>query len=307
MGIYQIVKSLAIVAFLILPGFIFGKLKICDSHITKGLSSIVINLCIPALIIDSLQIEFSYNLAQSMFICILMWTVMIIIALFIAFAVKKLMNLNKIETALVICMLSVPNTGFIGIPLVSSLFGDSSLFYLSLCEIANDIFSYTLVLTLVGLSTGYKSNVSLKGFVNPPTLSIVLGIFIFVTGIRLPDVLSIPIEYIADCMTPLAMFIIGAQLSQMKFGEFIGDKRIYILCILRLLFFPAFAFVLLKVIIGIDDMFSAVFILMMGMPAGSLCAIFAENFNGDVPFATKCVMLSNIFCLITIPLFTMLM
>ena len=295
------------IALLVLPGFIFGKLKIFPDTMAKSLSSMVINLCLPAVIIEALQVNYSTSLALNIALCVIMWAVIVIISFGISMLLKKAMNLSKIETALVICMFSVPNTGFIGIPLLTALFGESALFYSSVCEIANDIFSYTIVLTLIMLSTGYTTKFSFKDFFNPPIISIIIGFFLFISGIRLPQVLSTPIGYMADCMTPLAMFIIGLQLSQMRLSEFIGDKRIYIICAIRLLFFPTAAFIILRIILGINDMFTTVFILMMGMPAGAFCAIFAENFNSDVNFATKGVMLSDILCLITLPIFTMLL
>jgi len=78
MGISQIISSLAMIAVLILPGFIFGKIKMCDKHILKGLSSIVINLCVPAIIVDALQVEYSSEIATNIGLCALLWAVTLV-------------------------------------------------------------------------------------------------------------------------------------------------------------------------------------------------------------------------------------
>ena len=306
MGITQIISSLVMIAVLVVPGFIFSKLKMCDSGITKGLSTIVVNMCVPALIINAFQVEYSSRLAMEIVYCALLWAVTLVFAFALSFALKKLLKLNKIETALVICALSVPNTGFIGIPLLNALYGGESLFYSSVCEIVNDLFLYTLVFTIIGMSTWHKTKFSFMELINPPIVSVIIGLIMFVSGIRLPEFLAVPVKYAADATTPLAMFIIGAQLSQIKLSEFIGDRRIYVLCAVRLIVMPAAVWALLSFFTSLDGLFPTVFILMAGMPVGSICAIAAQNFNGDVSFATKCVMLSNILCVFTIPVFALL-
>jgi len=41
---------------------------------------------------------------------------------------------------------------------------------------------------------------------------------------------------------------------------------------------------------------------MTGMPAGATAAIFASRYDSDAPFATKCVVLTILLSMITIPL-----
>jgi len=225
----------------------------------------------------------------------------------LAFVVSKAMKLDKLETAVLICIFSIPNTGFIGIPLLNALYGESTLFYSSLCETVNDLYVYSIIFAVIGSMTGHRSKVSLKEIiVNPPTIAVIIGLLLFFTGIKLPMFIATPLDYIANATTPIAMFIIGAQLSAIKLKDFVGDKRIYFICFIRLILMPVITIFILKFTIGTTGIFPTVFILMMGMPAGAICSIVAENYNSNVEFATKCVMLSNILCLITIPVFALL-
>ena len=43
-------------------------------------------------------------------------------------------------------------------------------------------------------------------------------------------------------------------------------------------------------------------LLQNGMPAGATAAIFAARYNSDAPFAARCVVLSTLFSMLTIPL-----
>ena len=47
---------------------------------------------------------------------------------------------------------------------------------------------------------------------------------------------------------------------------------------------------------------TGVAVLMTGMPAGATAAIFAARYNSDAPFAARCVVLSTLFSMLTIPL-----
>ena len=40
---------------------------------------------------------------------------------------------------------------------------------------------------------------------------------------------------------------------------------------------------------------------MIGMPAGSTAAIFAAQYHSDAPFATRCVIVSTLASMLTLP------
>ena len=83
------------IALLVLPGFIFGKLKIFPDTMAKSLSSMVINLCLPAVIIEALQVNYSTSLALNIALCVIMWAVIVIISFGISMLLKKAMNLQS--------------------------------------------------------------------------------------------------------------------------------------------------------------------------------------------------------------------
>lgn len=48
-------------------------------------------------------------------------------------------------------------------------------------------------------------------------------------------------------------------------------------------------------------------VVLSGMPAGSTTAILAEKYGGDAEYASKCIFLSTLLSLATIPLLCGLM
>ena len=55
--------------------------------------------------------------------------------------------------------------------------------------------------------------------------------------------LATPISYFSTATTPLALFILGSQLSAITLKDFFCDKRIYFVCALRLIIMPVIAFI----------------------------------------------------------------
>lgn len=54
-------------------------------------------------------------------------------------------------------------------------------------------------------------------------------------------------------------------------------------------------------LLGLDSVAAGVAVIMTGMPAGATAAIFAARYGSDAEFATKCVVLSTLLSMITIP------
>lgn len=308
MALGEIINSLAMIVFMVLPGFILGRMKIFKNIFYEGLSYFTVNLCIPALIIHSMQTDYSPELMLMLAKTFLFWLPMLLIAAVSSFIFTKAFKYGKKQLTLALCMLMVPNTGFVGIPLISQLYGQESLFMASACEIVGDIFCYSVVFTAIAIAAGRSTNFSLKNLVvNPPILALIIGILLFVGNIRLPSFIGTPIEYFSTATAPLALFVMGSSLSQLSVKDFLGDKRIYVLCFLRLVFMPFMAFLLVRVLFKDTSLFSIVFILMQGMPAAAVTGIVAQTYNSDVDFATKGVMLSTVLCILTLPVFALIL
>ena len=55
-----------------------------------------------------------------------------------------------------------------------------------------------------------------------------------------------------------------------------------------------------------DTTAKAIAVLMSGMPGASTTVLFAARYDGDAPFATKCVVLTILLSVFTIPAWAML-
>ena len=112
------------------------------------------------------------------------------------------------------------------LPLQKAILGDDGWFYGSIFVAVFNIFVWTH--GLVSMS-GDKKQLSFKKLVlNPGLIGVLLAIILFITGFKLPYIISQPVEYLAVLNTPLPMLIIGFYLSQADFKKAFNWQRAYI-------------------------------------------------------------------------------
>ena len=65
MEMMAIINSLLMIFIMIIPGIIFFKKGLIDLNQSKGISTVVVNLTWPCLVIDAMQIEYSQKIFKS--------------------------------------------------------------------------------------------------------------------------------------------------------------------------------------------------------------------------------------------------
>ena len=84
------------------------------------------------------------------------------------------------------------------------------------------------------------------------------------------------------------------------------SPMMFVLVFVRQLLLPAVVF-FGCVLLHIDPLLTGVSVLLVGMPIGSTSPILAAKYGGDYVFAGKCVILSTVLSLFTIPLWCFIM
>ena len=105
------------------------------------------------------------------------------------------------------------------------------------------------------------------------------------------------------CTTTLTMILIGTMLADVSPRDMLDGNTLLITAV-RLGLLP------LVVLVGcrlfhVDALLTGVCVMITGMPAGSTSAILAAKYNCDYMFATKCIVVSTLLSMITIPLWCM--
>jgi len=305
--ISSILTSLIKIFILILPGIFFRKKNIITDEQNSGLTSIIVNLTWPCLVIDAMQMEFNSQVLKDSVYILAITGVIFIAVTALAFPVGKMMKLTRTKRYITMFMLIFGNTGFIGLPVIKALYGQDAVFFSAIVELINDVLLFTVGIILIQLSAGAKLKMEPKQLLSPGLIGVLIGLVLFVCNIRLPGFLGDSIAMVGDATTPLTMFAIGVQLAGLSLKEIAGDVKVYIVTFVKLMIVPLVALLIVRLWAGDFTLLEKVVVISFAMPAASCSAIFSQQYKGEVEYATKTVLISTVCSIIAIPLFAIIM
>ena len=261
---------------------------------SRDLSNVLLYAVIPCVILRSYMSEFSTEKLRAMGLSALI--AVIAFAASIAVAYLTCGTRHRIENFAV----AFGNAGFIGIPLVTAVFGPEAAFYVVSFSTFANLLQWTYGIVII---SGKKETMNLRMvFVNPVFISMVIGIALFVLQPTLPTVVTGTIGYIADGNTVLAMIILGYYLSKVQLRGLFADARLYLFSALRLLVVPAVTILVFLPFPFARGEITLITLIAAATPIASSTAIFAQKFDQDYRRAVSYVCLSTFLSVATLPL-----
>lgn len=296
MNVGQLINQIILMFGLMLIGVLINKLKFMHAQTSNDLTNVLLYIVSPCLIVNAFEQPYSNDRIKQFLLAIvgvfLLYIIEIIVAKLV-FGHLKDENLKRIAQYGSI----YSNAGFMGIPLISSLFGAKGVFFAVVSLAAFNVFSWTQGVSLFkGEKTDWKSIL-----LNPNIIAIVLGALLFIFSIQIPNIPNQIIKYVGSVNTPLSMIVIGNSLANIKFTRDMLKKEIGLTILLRNLIFPIIGIFLLK-LIGVTGIAFYTTIIMAACPVAGLVVLFTLQAHGDAAPAISAMSLSTILCLVTIPL-----
>lgn len=307
LSILTCISSIMIFILLAFPGYGASKYKLLSGTQISGLSVLLVNFLWPSMVINTMaSVTINEKLIHMALYTGSITSLSYLISLIIAFFYVRIRDMPKFLEGILIFAISFNNTGFIGMPFIKHVLGNEALFIASIIELINDIFIFTIGVMLVQPSSDTKRKMDLKSLLSPGFLSVLIGLFIFSFHLCLPEIIAKPIGYMSDATTAIAMFLVGAQLGEFSLKELFEERIAYEICFFRLIVIPFLLFIVLFLIVKNRTLADAVLVIMFGMPVATCIAIFARQYKGDYHLATKCVMMSTLCSVITLPIWLLL-
>ena len=295
----DVIAQVIVLFLLMFFGFISNKARLIPAEGIAGLNKLVVWFALPCLMISKLQQDVDPALARDLAAVFVLGGITIVLFGFLAHAVV-FRGEEPSRRAVFASMSFFPNAGYMGFPVLNAAFGPDNLIY---CVM------YVAIFNLLGWSIGVlifdRSALDLRKLLKVPSLiAAVIGIILFVLKVHLPGVLVDTMETMGSVTTPLAMFVIGTRLTEVRMSD-LRDVKLLIACALRLLVFPVICWALLTVL-GFGGLVRAVVTLCTAMPCAAQVAIQAENYGGDGVLASRCVAVSTLLSIATIPVILLL-
>ena len=279
---------LAGIGFLLFKG---GKITLEGS---KTLGNILIFGSLPAVIINGFRIERTAEHVSGLLWSALAALIVVMLSILISHFVFRKDGVAAFAT-------SFANPGFFGIPLIVASLGQGAVFYAAPFIAFLNIGQWTYGVSRLNgqpVLQGFQPKKLIKA---PFVIAILVGIFLFVTQIKLPEILSSCLSSVAALNTPLAMFTVGVYLAQTDLKKMLSRRSLYLISALRLLVIPALSLLILMLFPVSMEQMRTVLLIVAACPVGSNVAVYAQLHNKDYPYAVETVVISTLLSIVTIP------
>ena len=299
----QNLEVMVVLFIIVILGYVACKLGYMGDKFDKKLSSIVVDITCPLLVLSSVMGD---DLPDRTLILPLLGVGFLtyILLMVFGFWVPRLITHNHDDQGMIGFALMFANVGFIGYPIVSSIFGPHAVFYAALLNMPNTFFIFTAGVMLI------KGEYSLKQFnpkvlVSPAMLGAFLAAILVALGIQTPDIIARPVTMVGNITVPAALMIIGSSMAKLPIREIIGSPKVYVTSLLRLTIVPLSVYFLFKAC-GVNDLVNNINTVVIAMPVASFGTMFCLKFGRNPSLITETTFITTLGSIITIPLITLL-
>ena len=294
MNLSAVIGQLISLFLMMFTGFIAARFGIITPDFRKKLSTFTMTVAAPGVILSSaLQ---STIPASGMITVVLMAAVYFLAVILLAKPLTRLMRSKPNERGLDQLMLIYTNVGFMGMPVVDSIYGTDGVAMVAMFIL---IFNLTFFSYGVALVSS-ESRFSLKALMNPCIFAAVGALIAVLTGLHLPAPLESALASIGNMNTPLAMLIIGASVYHCNLRAAATNLRLYKVSAVSMLLMPLLIIALVK-LLPISPMLAGVTVIMAAMPVAGNCAMLSDMYTPEDSTASLAVIVSTLISAFTLP------
>jgi len=304
--LYTILSRIIVVFSLIGVGFILDKRRVVSREALQSLSTVVINIMMPALIFSSIVTQFSRSAILSGYALPLLGILTFAAGALVGWVtVLLLKGPGRESNNTIVYLLTINNYSYLALPLAYMLFGDNGVALLFLHNLGCHFVFWTFGVWL--LAGGGFSLQSVKPLINVPFISLLISLCIPLLGVQrfVPPLVVEICDTLGRGAIPLIMLVIGSTLAEIEFKRGLFQKEIIWITVCRLAVIPLIVIALLKML-PLPELYRNISIIVAVMPAASSTPLFTRQFGGDTPLAAKSVFVTTLVSAVTVPVLLML-
>lgn len=293
-------QQVAVLFLLIGAGALGVKMGWLKAEGRQMLSSLLVNLVVPAMIVNSYRMEFSMEILRNLLAAFGLSVLAILLGTVLTLLLTARQKDSRTPIFRFACVFS--NAAYMGFPLISALFGAEGLLYASAYVTVFNILLWTMGYGMVSGSNSPRA-IACSLLHTPVLYAMVVGLSIYLLQIPVPTLIAQPLEQLGGMNTPLSMLITGILIASGDLGSILRDKHIWKLAGVRMLLIPAVclaAFAALGLLRF--GMSAQVVLLLECCPAAAITSVFAVQFGHDEHFAAGSVVLTTLLSILILPL-----
>ena len=282
-------------------GFIVRKLNLVKGESKGILTALIVYVTLPCNIVKSFMIEMNGEILKQGLIMLL---ASVVVQMVLAVAAAVCYNWLPKKRKMVFQYATVAsNSGILGNIIAGAIYGDLGYLYSALYVIPQRIVMWSAGVSYFTEAPDRKTVVK-KVLRHPCINAVWIGMVVMIFQMTFPEFLNTGIQSIGNMTSPLTMMFLGMSLSESGFKGLI-TKHTCLYSFIRFVIIPTVV-MLGCFLVNMDPVAAGVAVVLAAMPAASMTAVVASQYDGDVTFAANVVVLSTVLSILLLPVWVMI-
>ena len=294
-----LMEEIAKLFAIMLMGYAVVKAGLMKSSESKSISVVMVYLVIPCVIIDAFQVDYTPDVKKGLLLASASAVLVHVLFLILTTILKQVLRLDTIERATVI----YSNAGILVIPLVQDLLGKEYVIYSSAYITVQLVLIWTHCKNMICEEDRLEWK---KVFLNVNIISIIVGVILFICRIQMPSGVQDVMDMMNNMIGPIGMLLAGMVIADVPLKIVFTKKRNYLSTVLRLIVYPIFVLILMKLIhtfAGINDSKQILLTVYIASitPACATVTSMAQLYDKDAAYASSLYVLTTLLSIVTMP------
>jgi malonate transporter and related proteins len=273
-----------------------------------GLTRYVFNVALPIMLFDSMsEIALPETIRWSFLLAYYVPTILLYLGSL--FASRRIFRYNLAESGLFAMGCSYSNTVLIGLPVITTAWGESVLIPLMMIIAihAAVLFSITTVVVEAGNHRSVKdgrqvglivARTAVGMFRNPIVGGLAVGLAFNVFSIPVPATVATVTGWIRASALPAALFVTGASLRQYHLVGHLTQTATMVL--VKLVVHPLLVWVVAAFVLRLPPLWTAAAVATAALPTGINASVFASKFDACVAPVTSSILITTALSIATL-------
>lgn len=285
-------------------GFVLKKSGIITHTAEDFITRLLQKVSIPALMLYNVTTQFTESFLRQYYPGIIVSFLTIMASIIAGLVIARLFHINEKNQGIFTTMFAFSNTIFIGVPIISGIFGEQGIPYLMLFYLMNTVLFWTMGVFLIGGDKGARlfSVNTFKKLFNPAMNAFLLGLGLLYTKTTLPASVMLSLNYLTSLVVPLSTLYMGSIIADLSFKKLPGLKPTLLILFGRFVFSPFLALMILK-LFGFSGLLVQVIVIASALPVMSQVSILAGYYGKDKQYTAFMTALTTLLCIFILPIY----
>jgi malonate transporter len=291
---------------LIFCGYAAGRLRLLTETAAAGVNTFVFYFALPAFLFGLMSSSPIAEVVNGRFIGAYATASLAVFAL-AALGGRLLFGVGRAEAAMQGLAAVLPNTGYMGIPLISAVFGREAAIPIVVGLTLDGILLIPLGIIIIESDKGRADGLLQTGLTtlaalarNPLIISIFAGLAFSATGLDTPTPLTNFLDLLGAAAGPCALFALGATLAGRAGERLGGAAEVSYMTFSKLVVHPAVLLFTATVLFDVDPRWATAALLGAALPIAANAFIVARQYDVYVARTSSAVLVSTAVSMISV-------